>query len=528
MGKTDRSLVQDQGTAAPARRKPQHKILSLKDAAAMAASLRRTGGTVVLAHGTFDLLHLGHARHLESAKQEGDYLFVTVTADAHVNKGPDRPVFNDTLRAEMLAALECVDFVAINHAASSENVIAQIKPAVYVKGPDYRQTSDDITGKINSEIEAVEQHGGRVLFTDDITFSSSNLINRHFNGLDPAIREYLEQHHGKKLQQRLFGLMEGVRDLKVLIVGETIIDQYDYVQGIGKPPKEHLVATLYKQRELFAGGVIAAANHVASLCGQVDILTGLGEIDSHQDVVRQALKPNVRLTPLMLPGRPTIRKVRYVDNSYMRKLFEVYHMNDAPMTTEVEDQLVDLLAERAANYDLVIVTDFGHGLLTRRAIEVLSDKARFLAVNTQSNSANFGYNVITRYPRTDYICIDAPEARLAVQEKHGDIVHVVRDLLASRLSCQKMVVTTGRDGCITFDRDKGLARIPAFTHTVVDTVGAGDAFFAVTAPLVATGGDMEEVGMIGNAAGAIKVSILGHRQSVEKVALMKYLATILK
>ena len=89
-------------------------------------------------------------------------------------------------------------------------------------------------------------------------------------------------------------------------------------------------------------------------------------------------------------------------------------------------------------------------------------------------------------------------------------------------------MTHGQHGCLTFDLATGLARVPAFTRQVVDTVGAGDAFLAVTAPLVASGVGMEEVGVIGNAVGAMKVGIVGHRKSVQKVPLMKFLTALMK
>ena len=117
---------------------------------------------------------------------------------------------------------------------------------------------------------------------------------------------------------------------------------------------------------------------------------------------------------------------------------------------------------------------------------------------------------------------------MAVADKFSDLAVVAGELLPSKIDCSKIIVTGGVVGCYTFDSAQGTHRIPAFTKTVVDTVGAGDAFFAITAPLVAAGGDMEQVGFIGNAAGAMKVGIVGHRSSVEKVPLVKFLTTLMK
>ena len=504
------------------------KIYDLEELAAFARSLRAMGRRIVLAHGTFDLLHMGHVRHLEEARRQGDALLVTVTDDAFVNKGPGRPVFTAALRAEMLGALAYVDAVAINRAPTAENVIAAIRPDVYVKGSDYAEAKDDVTGKIVDERRSVEAHGGRIHFTDDIVFSSSTLLNRHFDVHEPELQAYLDGLRGRDALGQLLDLLESIRDKRVLLVGDAIIDEYQYVSPLGKSPKENLIATLYCDREVFAGGVIAAANHVAGFCREVAVLTCLGADDGYEPLVRRSLKPNVRLDAITRPEAPTTRKCRFVDRDYFRKLFEVYFMDDAPIAGALEDEFVARIARHAREFDVVVVTDFGHGLVTPAAVDALSREARFLAINAQSNSANQGFNLVTKYPRADYVCIDAPEARLAVHDKYSDLEHVAAELLPARVACERMILTHGRNGCVTWDRHTGPRRIPAFTRRALDTMGAGDAFLAVTSPLVATGADMELVGFIGNAVGAMKVGIVGHRHSVEKVPLMKYLQTLLK
>ena len=120
---------------------------------------------MALCHGVFDLVHLGHIRHIQAARNEGDVVMVTITADHYVNKGPGRPIFPENMRAEMLASLANVDWVGINHTSSAEPVLDTVRPDIYVKGSDYENPEDDITGKIKSERDAVERHGGRIVFT---------------------------------------------------------------------------------------------------------------------------------------------------------------------------------------------------------------------------------------------------------------------------------------------------------------------------------------------------------------------------
>ncbi len=178
------------GVVAP--RIARDKIKSPSELANILADARKTAGKVAMAHGVFDLLHMGHVRHLEEARSFGAILVVSVTADKFVNKGPGRPVFNQNLRAEMLAALACVDWVIISEAQTAETVIEILKPDVYVKGVEYSDERADVTGKIISEREIVERFGGKIVFTHDITFSSSELINRYIIQYEPQVRAFLD------------------------------------------------------------------------------------------------------------------------------------------------------------------------------------------------------------------------------------------------------------------------------------------------------------------------------------------------
>ena len=147
------------------------KIVSLDDLARLVRAEQEQGREIAHCHGVFDLMHLGHLRHLQQAKHVADRLVVTITPDRFVNKGPGRPVFNEFLRAESLAALEFVDWVAINDSPTAIETIRTLKPDIYVKGSDYQNSDDDLTGKIVEERKAVEENGGRIHFTDESTFS---------------------------------------------------------------------------------------------------------------------------------------------------------------------------------------------------------------------------------------------------------------------------------------------------------------------------------------------------------------------
>ena len=196
------------------------------------------------------------------------------------------------------------------HGAGSagESVLVKVKPDVYVKGSDYADPDDDVSGKIRDEQETVKRNGRRVVFTKELTFSSSSLLNNYFDVFDPEVNAYLRCRRQDLSADALIELIERVADYRVLFVGSTIIDEYHYVDPLGKSPKENLIATQFVGREEFAGGVIAAANHAASFCREIEVITSLGAAEAYEDLVRSSVKPNVKLNLIMREGAPTTSK----------------------------------------------------------------------------------------------------------------------------------------------------------------------------------------------------------------------------
>lgn len=155
------------------------KILTLPELAKKIDKLRSKGKKIVHCHGCFDLMHPGHIKYLQAAKKMGDILVVTLSPDRYVDKGPGRPAFNETLRAESLAALECVDWVAINEWPTAEETLRLLRPHVYVKGQEF-ENLEDKTGKIQRESQVVREIGAELRFTHEIVFSSTELLNKYF------------------------------------------------------------------------------------------------------------------------------------------------------------------------------------------------------------------------------------------------------------------------------------------------------------------------------------------------------------
>ncbi|GAG59476.1 unnamed protein product, partial [marine sediment metagenome] len=193
-------------------------------------------GKIVQCHGAFELLHPGHYIYIEEARGYGSMVIATVTSDRYVNKGVDRPVFDQQLRMETVAKNEDIDYVVLSDFATAVDSIVVIKPDVYVKGKEYEDAKNDVTGKILDEKNAVESIGGELKFTSGITFSSSNILNKYFDIYPKDIQRYLEQIKGKYSIGDVTNALDMIRHLKIAVIGD-IIDEYCYCVPWGSAPQ---------------------------------------------------------------------------------------------------------------------------------------------------------------------------------------------------------------------------------------------------------------------------------------------------
>ncbi len=509
--------------AASAARKKIHDLTALPH---LMAAERERGRAIVLCHGVFDLLHAGHVRHLDEAKAQGDVLVVTVTADAFVNKGPHRPAFADGLRAEVLAALAQVDYVAISAYPTAEEAIRAVAPDVYVKGPDYRSAGDDVTGGIAREEEAVRAGGGRIHFTQAETLSSSYVLNRYLPSFPPDVEAYLADFRERRSAAEVVGYLESLQPLRLVVAGEAILDEYVYVDQMGKSSKDPVLAMRYASTERYAGGALAVANHAAAFCSTVELVTYLGKDEPQEAFIRERLKPNVRTNFVYKSGSPTIVKRRYVEQTLLGKLFEVYFFNDDPLAGSEEEQLCELLEARIEKADCVLAADFGHGLMTKRATDLLAGSGKFLAVNTQVNAANIRFHAISKYPRADYVCINEGELRLDARSRREPLSELVANL-ERRMECGRVLVTRGKQGVAFFDGGAE-AVAPSLALRVVDRIGSGDAVLAITSLCVAAGIPSDVTAFLANVIGAQQVQVIGNSAAIDRVATMKFVQALLK
>lgn len=482
---------------------------------------------IVQSHGVFDLLHIGHIKHFQAAKKQGDLLIVTVTPDRFVNKGPNRPRFTERLRAEAIAALDCVDFVIINLWPTAVEAIRLIRPHVYVKGDEYKNSENDITGKINEEAAAVCEVGGRILFTNEVTFSSSALLNEFFSPFSKETISYLNDFKKRYSFHNIAAYLEKSKKLKVLLIGETIVDAYRFAEVIGKSGKEPTLVAKYKHHELYAGGILAMANHLSDFCEEITCLTYLGENAEHKNMIQNSVAKNINLEVIYKRNSPTIAKTRFLDEYLRQKLFEEYEINDDFLEADQQAELMQKMRVLLKNHDLVIVADYGHGLLNDEAIDYLTQHAKYLAVNTQANAGNNGFNCISKYKKANYVVVASRELQLNYRQKHLAVSEQLSRLLSEHAYDHAMI-TGGKDGTLMCKQNEIIYKVPALATTIVDRVGAGDAVLSISSLYAYHDAPSEMIGFIGNVAGAEAVNIMGNKSAINKINFMKHISHLLK
>jgi rfaE bifunctional protein kinase chain/domain len=503
------------------------KILLFDELVGKVARLRAKGKVVVQSHGIFDLVHPGVVAHLESARRQGDVLVVTVIMDRHVRKGPGRPIFPENLRAQNVASLEQVDYVSVVEDEVPFECVKSVNPDVFAKGEAFKDRDRIVDEKIFKEEKEFYFGDTRVHETDGFSFSSTRIINRFLDIYPDETKAFLRRFSGKYGFDRIKKQIDGLKDMKVLIIGDGIIDEYHYCHPMSKSAKSQLIVNRYLDHDVFAGGAFAIANHVAGLCDRVHLVTLLGGEDTREDFVTDNLMQNVTTKFFYRDDGPTVIKKRYINQYLNQKLFEINYLNDSYINKDFEARIVRYLNKTIPGYDLVLVSDFGHGFITERIIKRLRKLSKTLAINTQTNGANAGYNLITKYDRPDFVCLDEPEVRLATQGKYDDIEKLARSIARS-INAGNFIVTLGKKGSIGVDDNKGVVRTPIFSSKVIDTVGAGDAFFSFTAPCFARGMPLELISFVGNAVGALAVQIVGNKKPVEKAEFLSFVSAILK
>ena len=501
----------------------KNKIITIDDAKNIASELRAKNKKIILCHGVFDLLHIGHIDYLSESKSVADTLIVSLTEDKHVNKGPNRPVFNQTQRARAIAALQIVDHVVINNSSNAINLIKSIKPNLYSKGRDYKNLSSDITGMIKKEKDAIKSVGGDIYFAQTPLSSSTKIMNTYEMVFDQdqsnLIKKVKKELNGSNIQDWIDRLYK----INVLVVGELIVDEYVFCEALGKSGKEPVLALRNTNTERYAGGVAAIARHLSSFVQNINLISYLGEKQEHLSFFKKSMPKNINLEVVAKSSSPSIVKKRFIEKINGHKLLGVYDLDEKPLNKVDKNILENKLRKTIKISDLIIVVDYGHGLLSNSSLKILTGNSKFKALNAQINSSNIGHHTMSKYKNYDLVIINETELRHEYRDRESGVEALMRKLQKD-ISPITLVVTQGRGGAKALVKgSKAIIACPAFASKVVDKVGSGDAMLSLLSICLSAKLPIHFSLLISSLAAAHSVETVGNKEPFSKKSLMKIL-----
>lgn len=456
----------------------------------------------IMCHGTFDVVHPGHVRHLLYAKTKADILVASLTADQHIMKGNLRPYVPEDLRAFNLAALEMVDYVVIDRDAEPLRNMALIQPDYFAKGYEYM--NGGLNPRTREEIKVLESYGGEVIFTPgDIVYSSSALIELEAPSIAVEKLMVLMQSEGITFRD-LRDAVAKLRGVRAHVVGDTIVDSYTYTTMIGGMTKTPTISVRFEEKVDYCGGAGVVAKHLRAAGADVTFSTVLGNDEYKTFVLDDLNTCGVHCLPVIDETRPTTNKNAIVAEGY--RMLKIDTLDNRAISDKIVDQLRRQIEDTRS--DAVVFSDFRHGVFNRNTIPKLTTAIPDGVFRVADSQVASRWGNILEFEGFDLLTPNEREARFAL----GDQDSVVRPLaleLHRRARCKTLILKLGDRGILTYRSDspidfRAFFTVETFADRVVDAVGAGDALLAyATLAMIATKNNVI-ASILGNMAAGIE------------------------
>ena len=475
----------------------------------------RKKNKIVLCHGVFDAFHFGHINHFKKAKKFGDILVVSITDDKFVNKGPGRPIFNSNIRSNLLTNLEIVDYVIISKDYSSLGVLKLVKPNIYAKDVEYQNKKNIFNKTFEIEKKYLKKIKCKLVFTKEPRYSSTSLINAKYITFNSDQLKFIDQIKKRFAFNDIQKLIDKLHNLKLTIVGDSIIDDYIFCQTEGISSKSPTLASVYKYKESYKGGALAVAEMASSLGSKVNLISYSSNTKKNNQIVK-SLNKKIKFINVKNLSIPEIHRI--VDIGRFDKLHQMYYFDKFRFDEQTFNKLKKSLEKYYSERNLLLAIDFGFGFFDKKFLTLLT-KYNY-AVNTHKNSINKYSNLISRYKKKNYFSINLREY---LYDRRIDYTSNEKELIKNIKKFEKeknFSITLGKNGSIIVSGSK-VIKCPAFFTKIVDTTGSGDAYFLITSILNKLKIDSELVAFIGNIYAGLHANTIGNKKFVSSDDLLK-------
>lgn len=506
-----------------------NKILEKNNLTKLISRLKKNKKKIVLCHGVFDLLHIGHVEYFKEAKLAGDVLIVSVTTDEYVNKAPGRPYFNTSQRIKLLSSLSMIDYLLPSNSETAEKVIKLLKPNIYFKGADYKNNKKDITNNIKKEINLVKRYNGKTLYSNSKIFSSSKLLNK-YDSENTKTKLFIKNLKKRYSFNKISQIIERASNISALVIGEAILDKFTLCNYLGRSGKENILTVDKVGEKIFLGGSLSLSKHISAISKKVTVYSVIGNNKKELNFIKKNKPTNLVIDLIKSNDSPTIIKEKIVELSDNAKLLGLYRFKDAPLSKENATKFRSKIFKALNKNQIVLISDYGHGLISKNlAQEIIRKKKKDLFVNTQLNAANFGYHTIGKYVNSSFAVINEIELRHELRNRNTQIEKLL-PTLSKKLNIKNLIVTAGAKGSYGYSQKiKKINYCPAFTSIFKDKIGAGDCYMGIFSLIYKTyPKDMELAMFIASMATIDPMSGYGSEVLVNKVRLKKRILYTLK
>ncbi len=495
-------------------KKYKHKIITVNEFKKLNHSKKKL--KIVLCHGVFDVVHPGHLRHLAHAKSKGDILVVSLTADKFIKKGTYRPHIPEKLRALNLSAFELIDFVIIDNNKSANNILLKLKPDFYVKGFEY--TSRGLPEATKEEMKIVKSFGGKMIFSPgDFVYSSSKFLGSYLPPLN--IEKLSLLMDSKKINfNDLKKTCNKFKNLKVHVIGDTIVDSYTRTAFIGGQIKTPTFSVLKQNVDNYLGGAAIVALHLKKAGADVSFTSVLGKDEFGKFVIKKLLEKKIKTKIITDFNRPTVNKNTIQTGSY--KLLKVDTLDNTPVSDEIIKKICKNIRETKT--DIIILSDFRHGIFNKKSIPniIKSIPKRVFKVADSQVASRWGN--ILEFKNFDLITPNEREARFSLGDQDSPIGYL-SDSLAKTAKSKYLILKLGDKGIFCKSNIKNKNKpdyfsLDSYASNVLDAVGAGDALLAYASLGLKATNSLELSSILGSLAAACECEYDGNVPiSLEKI-----------
>ena len=319
-----------------------------------------------------------------------------------------------------------------------------------------------------------------------------------------------------------------LNNAKILVIGETIIDQYVFCEGIGKSSKDPFIILKDLFSKKYLGGAAMVAKNLSNFGSKVTFLSALGDKYQYRSFITNKLGKKIKSSFINKFNSPTIIKKRYIEDISKYKMLGIYSLNDEPLKGAQEKKFINIIEKEISKNDIVIVCDYGHGLITDKIAELIYSSDKFVAVNAQINANNINNYNINKYKNLNCLVINETEVRNQSRDKFSKIEDVIYKI-SKQLNLKNCLVTMGKNGSIVYSKNNSKYYYsPAYATNVIDKVGAGDTLLAFFSSSLALKNNMNLSMFISSVAAGLSVENIANSSPINLRSLIKKIKLILE